>query len=59
MKYYLVLAQYIKTGKNTWWVSNTDWLWKAGQRKLLSGSTVEVLIKDVIEISENQSEALM
>lgn len=56
MKYYIVLAQYIKTGKKIWWFSSVQWEWQAGQKVFLPGTTTEVKILNVIEASKETVE---
>ena len=51
---YLILAQYVKSGKKTWWISSVSYLWKKGTTQFVSGTTTEVKIIDIIEITEEQ-----
>ena len=48
---YLILAEYVKSGKNTWWYSNTLELWEIGRIQYISGTTTEVKIIDIIELT--------
>lgn len=53
---YLILAQYTKSKKKLWWVSATNYLWKKGSKTFLSGTTTEVEIIDILEITDEQFE---
>lgn len=50
----LVLAEYVKTGKKLWWTSATYELWQKGKTQLISGTTTEVKIIDIIEVTDDQ-----
>lgn len=51
---YLILAQYTKTGKSLWWCSSDNYTWKKGNTCFISGTTTQVKILDVLEISEDR-----
>jgi len=52
---FLVLAQYVESGKKLWWVTDVPYLWKEGGIKLVSGTTIYANIIDVIEITDGQA----
>lgn len=54
MNKFLVLAKYVKSGKKLWWLSTTEWLWKPGERTLMSGTTTEIIILSVMKITDEE-----
>jgi hypothetical protein len=48
---FLILAEYVKSGKKLWWNSSVNDIWKKDTTAFLPGSLTKVKIIDVIDLS--------
>jgi hypothetical protein len=47
---YLVLAEYVKSGKRLWWNSSVNDIWKKDTITFLPGSITQVKIVDIVDM---------